>query len=164
MARAQVLDLFQVVSRLQNVLCAELRRRFELPPMSTTRWPSPVEVGGPSGREDDVLMYPWEGGAMSAVSELLGPFVGGRARLWDFSCSHSMLVVRLLRNEREEYLVCSAVKEMHVFNSWAITEPVITHLVNGEFELVDGGVRIRCEAFSVQEQYRRYRSESAPDV
>lgn len=83
-------------------------------------------------------------------------FVGGRARLWDFSPSHDRLVVKLVApDETEAFLVLSGCDDLSIPVFWPVTKPKVVAVEDPFVEFVDDRVRIRCEELGLQSTYTR---------
>jgi hypothetical protein len=77
-------------------------------------------------------------------------FDGSVARLWHFSATHNMLVVRLTSVEKEErFLVLSGCKEMRVRTGWRIGHMEVRAVDEPFVELVDGDILVRCQDVSI---------------
>ena len=85
----------------------------------------------------------------------LQAFIGGRARFWRYTVSHSHLAVRLRPKgeEKDIYLVLSGCKEIAAPVSWAIVRPQIVVGETPWIELLDEDVRIVCRDASLHDTY-----------
>jgi hypothetical protein len=86
----------------------------------------------------------------------LSRFVGGRARLWHFSCSHDRLAIELTSPAKEvSYIVLSFCETIDVRTSWAITNPQVA-LRDGSHPRVvftDAAVRVECDGAELKSEF-----------
>jgi hypothetical protein len=86
----------------------------------------------------------------------LAPFIGGKARLWDFSPSHDRLVVKLIDSAgTESFLVLSGCEELTLPIFWRVTTPRISAAKPPFLEFSDSRVQVRCQEVLLQHKYAR---------
>jgi hypothetical protein len=86
----------------------------------------------------------------------LDHFIGGKARLWDFSPSHDRLVVKLIEpGGGESFLVMSGCEELTLPVFWRVTTPRIAAAKPPFLDFSDSRVQVRCQEASLQDKYIR---------
>jgi hypothetical protein len=85
-----------------------------------------------------------EGHSKMNVDKLLARWQGGRARLWDYTVSHKVLVIRVEEDGRRGnlHLYCGDVSSIHAPTEWA---PAVFHV-----EDLDEGIVLRDAAANVE--------------